>query len=88
MNAPISYQIAIDSGLFEWRGDYLRPIPKKGVSELFDKDYRFDYKGYVKPANRKDKPAFLIGDNEYSLQEFAQKLNIDLNNYYKLKKNS
>ena len=78
---PVSYQIALQSGKFEWQNNYLRPRLDSGIAELFGHSNDHNRQAYIKPANDIDTKALVIGGSEYTLKELTDKLNIELDNY-------
>ena len=78
LTKPISFLIAERSGLFEWRYDYLRPLPNSGIAEYFNHTKCHNYQSYVLMANKPDSIALIVGGSKYTLSELATCLKVDL----------
>jgi len=77
----ISFQLAADSGLFEWKGCYLRPTQDNDIVERLGHSKEHRKQAYILPANKLGKSAFMCGGSEYTLSELSKNMNIDVSSY-------
>lgn len=78
----ISFQMAIDSGEFELKNGYLKPI-NTDICDFFNHSHDHLGQSYIKPANRAKSKALVFGGTEYTLKELANYLGTTVQGFIK-----
>ncbi|MCB1082977.1 MAG: hypothetical protein KDK61_01590, partial [Simkania sp.] len=72
---PRSIQMALDSGLFYWKGKTLKPKSDSGIAEALGHTKDHNAQSFVQAANKPDNEAIRCGGTPHTLQELANALN-------------
>lgn len=75
----ISTYIAEESGQFKFNGEYLRPV-NTDIIKHFSHSESHKSQCYIIPTSKHNGKALQIGGHEYTLQELANYLKVDLDN--------
>ena len=79
----ISHIIAEESGLFEWKNNYLKPLKDSDFVQRLGHNKSHNGQAFITPANKPDQPAIVIGGTKHNLSELASALHVDLESYNK-----
>lgn len=80
MQDTVAHRIALDSGEFEQKGKYLRPKADSNICEYFGHP-KHESNTIVLAANKPEQSALLMGSEKITLQDFADYVGVDLDDY-------